>query len=242
MSADSVALSNVSRTAFLPSAVAFDIIETVFPLEPLREPLTAWGLPSEALDTWFAAALRDAFALAVVEDFKPFPQVLNSALKQILAIHTLEVSEDQQSALIQRMASLPCRPDAVQAFALLQARGVPIIALSNGSAATTRAMLKGAGLDGFVDHVVSVDDVQRSKPDRKVYWHAARIADIAPADLALIAVHPWDINGANAAGLTTGYVSLGRPFSDVMHAPDVVGDGLHDVVQALLSLAPRPAS
>ncbi|MGI4858306.1 MAG: haloacid dehalogenase type II [Janthinobacterium lividum] len=242
MSTDPVGFTAVSRTAFLPHAVAFDIIETVFPLEPLREPLAAWGLPLEALDTWFAAALRDAFALAVVEDFKPFPQVLQSALKQILAIHALDVPEDRQSALIQRMASLPCRPDAVRAFSLLQARGIPVIALSNGSAATTGAMLKGAGLDGFVDHVVSVDDVQRSKPHREVYWHAARIADIAPADLALIAVHPWDVNGAKAAGLTTGYVSLGRPFSNVMNAPDVVGDGLDDVVQAILSLAPRPAS
>jgi len=123
----------------------------------------------------------------------------------------------------------------------LQARGVPIVALSNGSAATTGAMLKGAGLDGFVDHIVSVDDVQRSKPHRKVYWHAARIAGIAPGDLALIAVHPWDINGAKVAGLTTGYVSLGRPFPDVMNAPDVIGDGLNDVAQALLSLVPRPA-
>ncbi|MGI4985500.1 MAG: haloacid dehalogenase type II [Janthinobacterium lividum] len=241
MPTDPVGFTAVSRTAFLPRAVAFDIIETVFPLEPLREPLTAWGLPPEALDTWFAAALRDAFALAVVEDFKPFQQVLKSALKQVLAIHTLDVPEDRQSALIQRMASLPCRPDAMQAFALLQARGVPVIALSNGSATTTRAMLKGAGLADFVAHVISVDDVQRSKPHQKVYWHAARIADIAPADLALIAVHPWDINGARAAGLTTGYVSLGRPFSDVMNAPDVVGDGLNDVVQALLSLAPRSA-
>lgn len=223
----------------LPRAVAFDIIETVFPLEPLRNAMTTWGLPPEALETWFAAALRDAFALAVVDQFKPFSRVLKSALQQILAIHAVHVSEDHQSAVLQRMADLPCRPDAEQAFQLLQEQGIPIIALSNGAAATTHALLNGAGLKRFVDHVISVDDVQRSKPDKEVYWHAARAAAVAPADLALIAVHPWDINGAKAAGLMTGYVSLGRPFSDVMHAPDVVGEGLLDVVQALL-LATRP--
>ncbi|MCY0385779.1 HAD family hydrolase [Robbsia sp. Bb-Pol-6] len=221
-----------------PRAVAFDIIETVFPLEPLRVALSSWGLPAEALETWFATALRDAFALATVDDFAPFARVLKDALEHILAIHGLDVTDDRRSALFRQMAGLPCRPDAMQAFRLLHAQGVPIVALSNGAAETTRAMLTGAGLAACVHHVVSVDDVRLSKPRREVYWHAARVADVAPADLALVAVHPWDINGAKAAGLVTGYVSLGRPFSDVMRAPDVVGEGLRDVVHALLSLEP----
>jgi 2-haloacid dehalogenase len=39
--------------------VAFDIIGTLFPLDPVRAALTAQGAPERALDVWFASALRD---------------------------------------------------------------------------------------------------------------------------------------------------------------------------------------
>ena len=37
-----------------PAAVAFDVIETLMPLEPLRERFTAAGLPAHLLELWFA--------------------------------------------------------------------------------------------------------------------------------------------------------------------------------------------
>lgn len=66
-------------------AVAFDVIGTVFPLEPLRAPITNLGFAPSALEGWFAAGLRDAFALAVVGDFKPFATVLEDALDGLAA-------------------------------------------------------------------------------------------------------------------------------------------------------------
>ena len=45
-----------------PKMVAFDIIGTVFPLEPLRASIVALGLPSAALEGWFAAGRRDGGA------------------------------------------------------------------------------------------------------------------------------------------------------------------------------------
>ena len=47
-----------------PQAVAFDVMGTLFPLDPLREPLVGLGLPPQALEIWFARTLRDGFALA----------------------------------------------------------------------------------------------------------------------------------------------------------------------------------
>ena len=51
-----------------PSAVAFDVVETLMPLEPL-EPLAArfeWaGLPRSALREWFTRLLRYGMGLSV---------------------------------------------------------------------------------------------------------------------------------------------------------------------------------
>ncbi len=83
--------------------------------------------------------------------------------------------------------------------------------------------------------MLSVDDVQRSKPRREVYLHAARSAGVEPSALAMVATHPWDLHGAKAAGLITAFVARGQPYPSVMHPPDVRGETLRDVARALVT-------
>ena len=55
-----------------PKVVAFDVIGTVFPLEPLRPAMVALGLPPAALEGWFAAGLVTAYVSAE----RPFPRTM----------------------------------------------------------------------------------------------------------------------------------------------------------------------
>ena len=219
-----------------PRVIAFDIVGTVFPLAPLRPTIQALGLPAGALEGWFATGLRDAFALSAAGDFKPFATVLESALDEVLAQHGLVPAASARTALMEHFKHLPARPDAREAFEIAARAGKPIIALSNGSSAATRSLLKNAGLDKLVAHIVSVDDIKLFKPRREIYDRAVRIARVKRYRLALVAVHSWDINGAKAAGLTTAYVSADRPFSAVMRTPDVEAPSLADAVRALVTL------
>lgn len=219
-----------------PKVIAFDIVGTVFPLAPLRPSIQALGLPAGALEGWFAAGLRDAFALSAAGDFKPFATVLESALDEVLVQHGVVPAASARTTLMEHFKHLPARPDAREAFEIAVRAGKPIIALSNGSSATTRSLLKNAGLDKLVAHVVSVDDVRLFKPRREIYDRAVRIAKVKRHRLALVAVHSWDINGAKAAGLTTAYVSADRPFSSVMRTPDVEAPSLSDAVRKLTAL------
>lgn len=55
--------------------------------------------------------------------------------------------------------------------------------------------------------------------------------------MALVAVHGWDIMGAHRAGLTTGWASrLEGHFPPAMGAPDVSGANLVEVANGLLAL------
>ncbi|MBP0446299.1 haloacid dehalogenase type II [Roseomonas sp. SSH11] len=219
-----------------PEVVAFDIIETVFPLEPLRPVITELGLPPAGLEGWFAAGLRDAFALSATGDFRPFPEVLRAALDQVLAEQGLAPPEEARALLAARMKALPARQDAREAFGMIARAGMRIMALSNGAAASTRGLLEQAGLEDLVEHVVSVEEVGTFKPRREVYEHAARIAQAEPGRMALVAVHPWDIQGAKAAGMTTAYVSVERPFPPVMRKPDLEAPSLSGAAEALVAL------
>lgn len=219
-----------------PHAVAFDIIGTVFPLEPLRAGIVALGLPASGLEGWFAAGCRDAFALASVGQFEPFATVLDGALKVVLAEQGLSASSAARKELIDGLQTLDARVGAGEVLARLAEAQIPAIALSNGSQHATAALLRRAGFERQIAHIVSVEAAKQFKPRAEVYRLAADTAGVAPDALALVAAHGWDINGAHAAGLTTAYLSADRPYPAVMHAPNVEADSLLGCVDALLAL------
>jgi 2-haloacid dehalogenase len=137
------------------------------------------------------------------------------------------------------LAELDPHPDVEPALRGARDAGVRVVTLTNGSAHTTTALLRRAGVDRHVDRVISVDDVRRYKPAPQVYRHAAESCRVPPERLALVAAHAWDIHGAHAAGLVTGWVSrLEGRFPSVFTTPDVTGDDLLAVVDGLLALPP----
>ncbi|MBP0491439.1 haloacid dehalogenase type II [Pararoseomonas indoligenes] len=219
-----------------PEVVAFDMIGTVFPLDPLRPTIVEMGLPPAGLEGWFAAALRDAFAISAVGQFRPFPEILAAALDGVLAQQGLSAPPETRALLMARMKALPPRPDARAAFGEIARAGMRVMALSNGAAASTRGLLEGAGLQDLVAHVVSVEEVKLFKPRREVYERAVEVAGVQAGAVALVAVHPWDVNGAKAAGLTTAYVTAEVPFPPVMQAPDIQAPSLAEAARALIAL------
>lgn len=219
-----------------PKIIAFDVIGTLFSLEPMRERLTGLGLPGAALELWFAQGLRDAFALAAADSFEPFRSVLESALDQVLAQHEQGATESQKADVLEGMKQLPAHADARDAFQFLADSGIRIMTVTNGAASSTEALLDRAGLKSFVERVVSVDEVKFFKPRPEVYLHAARLAGVEADELALVASHPWDVHGAKAAGLLAGFVAHGKPFPSVMKKPDVEAEALSEVARSLAEL------
>ena len=221
-----------------PKAVAFDIIGTVFSMEPMRPALVAMGLPPLALDFLYTAGLRDTFALAATGTFAPFQSVLSGCLDEVLAMHGLTAPSEGKRAVLDMMKALPAHEDAKAAFQRLSDAGIRVFALSNGAAATTQGLLRAAGMEGLVERVLSVEEVKLSKPRAEVYRHATLAAALAPGEMALIATHPWDLHGARIAGLMTGYVARGVPYSPALEAPDLTGETLLEVASAMVRLGP----
>lgn len=227
-----------------PKVVAFDVVETLFALEPMRARLCALGLPGEALEVWFARLLRNAFALDASGTFKSFGEVARGTLEVLLAEFQRPANTPAVDQALSGLNELPAHEDVAPAFQLLRDGGVRIIALTNGNADTTRQLLQRARLDGFVERVISIDEVRRWKPARAVYLHAAKVAGIAPGELTLVAAHAWDVHGASQAGLVTGWVSrLEKQFHPAMNPPDATGKTLIETVQRLLTFpASNPGS
>jgi 2-haloacid dehalogenase len=119
---------------------------------------------------------------------------------------------------------------------MLAGANIRIAALSNGAATRTRKLLGAAGLSPMVERFISVADIGKWKLRREIYLHAAATLAVAPATLALVATHAWDVHGAKCAGLGAGFVGRGQPYPPMMRAPDVTGETLLDVARAILAL------
>lgn len=220
-----------------PTAVVFDVVETLFSLEPLQDRLRAAGLPGEALEGWFAGFLRDGLALDATGVYQPFKEVAVGTLLGVLAEHGLQPDRGVAENVVKGFAELPAHPDVAPALQRLRKAGVRVATLTNGGAEATRALLERAGLEELVERVISVEEVRHWKPRREVYRHAARILGVEPGSLALIAAHAWDTHGAARAGLVAGFVARkGEPFPASMTPPDVTGATLEEVVLALMAL------
>jgi 2-haloacid dehalogenase len=217
-----------------PRVIAFDVVETLFSLESLRHRLIDAGQPGHLLELWFAQLLRDAFALCASGGFRPFADIATTALA---AVSSHLLPGDTVQGLVAGFGELDVHPDVEPAMRRAADAGIEVIALTNGSASTTRALLQRAGVQGYVRQVVSVDDVQRWKPAPQIYRHAAKTCQVEPKQIALVAVHGWDTHGAHEAGLVTGWVSrLEGRFSPLLARPDVTGADLVEVVDALVAL------
>src|SRR5260370_15160808 len=201
-----------------PAVVAFDVIETLMSLEPLRERLTEIGQPPYLLEAWYTRALRDGMALWAPGDWAAFTDVAEAALRGLTAY---TVSDEQVAQVMAGFSELPAFPDALPAMTMLTEAGIRVACLTNGSAYLTSSFLNRTGLGSLVDRVISVGEVYRWKPSQMVYLYAAEVLDVPPSRMALVAAHDWDCHGAKRAGLITGWVSrqaggVGAPVA----APD----------------------
>ena len=219
-----------------PAVVAFDVIETLMSLEPLRALLTGIGQPAGLLEAWYTRTLRDGMALSATGDYVPFAEVAEAALR---GLTHYTVSDSQVASVMAGFDELPAFPDAVPALSRLAEAGVRMACLTNGSAYLASSFVNRTGLGSLVDRVISVEEVYRWKPAGVVYLYAASVMGVPADRMALVAAHDWDCHGAKRAGMTTGWVSrksggFGAPFA----APDVVGEDLTEVAAKLLALDP----
>lgn len=219
-----------------PRVIAFDVIETLISLEPLRDHFAGAGLPPSALEHWFSIGLRDAFALGAAGAYQPFETVLESAFDELFAVHKRELDEKVVKAVQAQMKSLPAQPGAAEALRTLMEAGVRLVALTNGSTSSTELHLKENGLDGYFEQILSTDDVKLSKPQPEVYRHFLTQAEVLASQAALVACHGWDLQGAASVGLITAFLEHHKPYPRVMKTPDLSAPSLPEVARLILEL------
>jgi 2-haloacid dehalogenase len=222
-----------------PNVVVFDVNETLSDMEPLRARFVDIGAPGHLLERWFAATLRDGFALTAAGAYGEFSEVAAASLRAALAgVDGLLGDVDEASGFV--LAGFPeldVHPDVPDGMRKLHRAGIRLVTLTNGSVRMSEGMLTRAGVVDLLERRISVSEVRRWKPAAEPYRHAAAQCGVSVDQMALIAVHPWDTDGAQRAGLITGWVNRkDHPYPQCFLPPDVTGSDLPEVADALLTL------
>ncbi|MEO5785286.1 MAG: haloacid dehalogenase type II [Casimicrobiaceae bacterium] len=222
-----------------PDVIVFDVIETLFSLDPIETRLRAAGMPAGSLRAVFAALLRDAFALDAAGTPKPFAEIARATLEVALTTQGIAGADEKIESIMAGFAELPAHDDVRPAFEAVRDAGIRIITLTNGSAENTRKLLARAGLAEFVEKSVAVAEANHWKPRAEVYRHAATTCGMEPGRMAMVAAHAWDLHGAKQVGFMTGWVQRqDKQYLGVMAPPDVTARSLPEVVHQLLGQAP----
>jgi HAD superfamily hydrolase (TIGR01509 family) len=91
-------------------------------------------------------------------------------------------------------------------------RGATVVYATSGKADDVSALRNVIGADRWVDHVVSSDDVEHSKPAADIFELALRRSHSEPSHTVVVGDTVWDVRAATGArlpcvGLTCGGIS-----------------------------------
>ncbi|HSH89336.1 MAG TPA: haloacid dehalogenase type II [Ramlibacter sp.] len=217
------------QLAFSVKVIAFDIFGTV----------VDWhGSIAREMTKLHPGVDGDAFAIAWRSGYKPAMQrVMSGELGWTLIddLHRIildgivpqfglqDMGEEERRHLNRVWHRLDAWPDSVEGLTRLK-REFTITTLSNGNIGLLTNMAKRAGLPW--DCVLSAEVFRAYKPDPATYLGVAKVFDLEPEEVMLVAAHHPDLAGARACGLRTAHIE--RPLE---YGPNGTKD-----------IAPRPGN
>ena len=133
--------------------------------------------------------------------------------------------------LMNQYRCLSAFPENTDVLRELRARGIVTGILSNGDPAMLALAVKSAGLDGLLDHVLSVDSIRKYKTAPQAYALGEQATGLAARQIAFVSCNAWDALAATWYGYQTLWVNRYQlPFEELGTQPTHTGSSLRDVL------------
>ncbi|MGC3873742.1 haloacid dehalogenase type II [Halomonas sp. GXIMD04776] len=119
------------------------------------------------------------------------------------------LSEEQKRHLNKAWHRLDPWPDAVEGLTRLKQRFI-LCTLSNGNLGLLANMAKRAGLPW--DCILSAEVFRQYKPHPDTYLGVAKVFDVDPSTVMMVAAHQNDLDSAGSFDLKTAYIERPQEF------------------------------
>lgn len=149
---------------------------------------------------WRDKQLQYSWLRAAQGRHADFWQVTGDALD--FSLETLGVNRPTLRAkLMELYLTLDAFSEVPTVLRQLKTAGFRTAILSNGSPRMLESAVKGAGLDGLLDAILSVEEVGVYKPHPKVYQYAVDRLGVPVRAIAFTSSNAWDAYAASAFGM-----------------------------------------
>lgn len=169
---------------------------------------------------WRDKQLQYTWLRALQGRYADFWQVTGEALDYTL--DSLDIATPAlRERLMQLYLTLEAFPEVPATLRALRAAGFTTAILSNGAPAMLDAAVRGAGLDGLFDAVLSADAVETFKTDPRVYRYALDRLGVTAEQVSFQSSNAWDAHAASAFGMRVVWCNrYGQRRERLPGAPD----------------------
>ncbi|QFT63984.1 haloacid dehalogenase type II [Roseivivax sp. THAF30] len=195
--------------------------------EPGRDALKAvW---TEIAEDWRLKQLQYTWLRTITGEHVPFWDVTKDGLDWALERQGLSEDLELRERLLALYWELAPFPEVPKMLAQLKAAGKTCAILSNGSPDMLEGAVDSAGIEEYLDAVLSVEEVGIFKPARAVYDMVGARFGTTPDEVLFVSSNGWDAAGAAGYGFQTVWVNRkgeptdrlpGRPHHNL---PDLSG-------------------
>lgn len=190
-----------------------------------REMLGAKGDQLTAL--WSAKLFGYTWLETSAGRYKDFRTLASGALRHSAEAIGLNLSDLEQSRLVEQYDALDAWPDVKSALKRLAAAEVRLALLSNLGASTLKANLDRNGLSSFFEAALSTDSVRHFKPAPEAYKMAINAFGLPRDQIGFVAFGSWDAVGATWFGYRTAWIKrFGVPEERLDMSPEITSLGI----------------
>lgn len=163
--------------------------------------------------------------------YRPFWELTRAGLRYAAQRLQLTLDASAEDRLMNQYHHLSAFPENLAVLTELRRRAVPAGILSNGDPAMLDVAVKSAGFSGLLQHLLSVDSVQRFKTDPAAYALGPQALGLPAREILFVSSNAWDAVGATWHGYTTLWVNrAGLPLEQLDTEPTFTGTSLSAVL------------
>ncbi len=223
-----------SRHAPVPKAVLFDVYGTLLDVYSvaLRAEQLFPGEGERLARLWRDKQIDYSRLVSMSGRYRPFWQLTRDALQAAAASLRLTLDPAGEDSLMNQYRHLSAFPENRGVLQALAERGIRCGVLSNGDPEMLAVSVRSAGLNEFLDPVLSVHATRRYKTDPAAYALGPVALGLAAPEILFVSSNCWDAIGAAWYGFTTLWVNRNdAPLERLGIEPTRIGRSLRDVLE-----------
>ena len=219
-----------------PRAVLFDAYGTLFDVYSVGR-LADQLFPGQgpALSALWRDKQIEYSRLVTTSDdgahYRPFWDLTRASLRWACKRLALDLTQEGEERLMDQYRHLSAFEDSLDVLRSLKSRGVTTGILSNGDPPMLDSAVRSAGLEGLLDHVLSVDAVRKYKTHPAAYALGTQATGLDAGRILFVSSNAWDALAATWYGYRTFWVNRQQlPFEELGTQPTATGRTLRDVL------------